>query len=180
MEKQIKNIGKFLSLVLRHEPQHMGLTLNEEGWASVPELIEKFNQRGVRLDFAMLQLVVDTNDKKRFSFNEDKTRIRASQGHTVEVDLNLPEQTPPEFLYHGAADKYINAIRQHGLQKMKRHHVHLTADIETARQVGQRRGRPVILVIKALALHEQGHKFYLSANGVWLTDFVPPAFILFE
>lgn len=177
MEKQIKHISKFLSLVLRHKPEHIGLTIDKEGWASVTELIEKINQKGVRLDLALLQLVVDTNDKKRFAFNDDKTRIRASQGHTVEVELDLQPQTPPELLYHGAADKYVAAIQEHGLFKMERHHVHLTADIETARNVGQRRGRPIILVIKALAMHEQGHKFYLSANGVWLADHVPPEFI---
>jgi putative RNA 2'-phosphotransferase len=178
MEKQIKHISKFLSLVLRHEPEHIGLTLDNEGWANVNELIEKINKKGLRLDLTLLQIVVDNNDKKRFAFNEDKTRIRASQGHTVEVDLNLQPQTPPEFLYHGAADKYMDAIRAHGLHKMERHHVHLTADIETARNVGQRRGRPVILVVKALVMHELGHKFYLSANGVWLADHVPPEFIV--
>lgn len=168
-----------MSLVLRHEPEHIGLTLDQEGWASVPELIAKINQKGIQLDFATLQLIVDTNDKKRFVFNDDKTCIRANQGHTIEVDLNLPVQIPPTVLFHGTAVKNIAGIRQQGLQKMERHHVHLSALKETALQVGQRHGKPVLLVIQALAMHEKGHAFYLSNNGVWLTDQVPTAFIEF-
>jgi putative RNA 2'-phosphotransferase len=179
MEKQLKHISKLLSLVLRHEPEHIGLTLDQEGWANVPELIEKINQQGVQLDFATLQIIVDTNDKKRFAFNDDKSRIRANQGHSIEVDLNLPAQTPPTVLYHGTAEKNIAAIRQHGIQKVERHHVHLSALKETALQVGQRHGKPALLVIQALTMHEKGYAFYLSNNGVWLTDQVPPEFIDF-
>jgi len=179
MEKQLKHISKLLSLVLRHEPEHIGLILDPEGWASVPELIEKINQQGIPLDFATLQIIVDTNDKKRFAFNDDKTRIRANQGHSIEVDLNLPAQMPPAVLFHGTAEKNIAAIRQHGIQKVDRHHVHLSAVKETAMQVGQRHGKPALLVIQALVMHENGHTFYLSNNGVWLTDQVPPAFIDF-
>lgn len=177
MEKQLKHISKLLSLVLRHEPEHIGLILDNEGWAHVPELIEKINQKGIRLDMATLQIIVDTNDKKRFSFNDDKTRIRASQGHSIEIELNLAAQIPPAVLFHGTADKNLAAIRENGLHKMDRQHVHLSAHEETAWKVGQRHGKPVILVIQALAMHEQGNKFYLSDNGVWLTDHVPPAFI---
>ncbi|OQP65964.1 RNA 2'-phosphotransferase [Niastella vici] len=179
MEKQLKHISKLLSLVLRHEPEHIGLTLDPEGWASLPELIEKINQQGIPLDFATLQIIVDTNDKKRFAFNDDKTRIRANQGHSIEVDLNLPAQMPPAVLFHGTAEKNIAAIRQHGIQRVGRHHVHLSAVKETALQVGQRHGKPVLLIIQALVMHEKGHTFYLSNNGVWLTDQVPPAFIDF-
>jgi putative RNA 2'-phosphotransferase len=179
MEKQLKHISKLLSLVLRHEPEHIGLTLDQEGWASVPELIEKINQQGIRLDFATLQIIVDTNDKKRFAFNDDRSRIRANQGHSIEVDLNLPAQTPPAVLYHGTAEKNIEAIRQHGLQKMERHHVHLSALKETALQVGQRHGKPALLVIQALTMQKKGYAFYLSNNSVWLTDQVPPEFIDF-
>ena len=179
MEKQLKHISKLLSLVLRHEPEHIGLTLDNEGWAAVPELIEKINQQGIRLDFATLQVIVDTNDKKRFVFNDEKTCIRANQGHSIAVDLSLPVQIPPAVLFHGTAEKSITAIRQQGLQKASRHHVHLTAMEEIALQVGQRHGKPVVLVIQALVMHEKGHAFYLSNNGVWLTDQVPPAFIEF-
>ena len=179
MEKQFKHISKFLSLVLRHQPEEIGLTLDHEGWADVAELIAKMNKKGGKLDFATLQLVVDTNDKKRYSFNEEKTRIRANQGHSVEVDLNLEPKVPPAILYHGTTDKHIDVIRQYGLQKMRRHHVHLTTTEATALNVGSRHGKPVLLAINALKMHEQSYAFYLSANGVWLTDHVPPAFIDF-
>jgi len=179
MEKQLKHTGKFLSLVLRHEPQKIGLTLDHEGWANVAELIEKVNKKGIQLDFATLQIIVDTNDKKRYSFNEDKTRIRANQGHSIEIDLNLAEQVPPATLFHGTAERFIDAIRRHGLQKMNRHHVHLTAHEATARNVGSRHGKPVVLVVNALVMHQQSHVFYLSDNGVWLTDEVPADFIDF-
>ena len=179
MEKQHKHISKFLSLVLRHQPEEIGLTLDHEGWANVAELIEKMNKKGGKLDFALLQIIVDTNDKKRYSFNEDKTRIRANQGHSVDVDLNLVAQEPPAMLYHGTTSKYIDVIRKHGIQKMNRHHVHLTTTKATALNVGSRHGKPVLLEINALKMHEQSYEFYLSANGVWLTDEVPPAFIDF-
>jgi putative RNA 2'-phosphotransferase len=179
MEKQLKHTSKFLSLVLRHQPEEIGLTLDHEGWANVAELIEKMNRKGGKLDFATLQLIVDTNDKKRYSFNEDKTRIRANQGHSVDVDLNLEPQVPPVILYHGTTDRYIDIIRQNGIQKMNRHHVHLTTTKATALNVGSRHGKPVLMAINALKMHEQSYTFYLSANGVWLTDQVPPAFIDF-
>jgi putative RNA 2'-phosphotransferase len=179
MEKQLKHISKLLSLVLRHEPEHIGLTLDQEGWAAVPELIEKINQQGIRLDFTTLQIIVDANDKKRFAFNDDKTRIRANQGHSIEIDLSLPVQIPPAVLFHGTAEKNIAAIRQQGLQKIARQHVHLSAVKETALQVGQRHGKPVLLVIQALIMHEKGYAFYLSNNGVWLTHHVPASFIEF-
>jgi len=177
MEKQLKQISKLLSLVLRHEPEHIGITLDNEGWTKVPELIEKINKKGINLDFATLQIIVDTNDKKRFAFNDDKTLIRASQGHSVEVELNYKPEIPPTVLYHGTAIKNVPAIRENGLQKMNRHHVHLTASEDTALKVGQRHGKPVILTVQALLMHEQQFVFYVSDNGVWLTDHVPAAFI---
>ena len=179
MEKQLKHISKFLSLVLRHEPAQIGITLDEEGWVDVTELIEKMSKKGTRLDFETLQTVVDTNDKKRFAFNEDKTRIRASQGHTVEIDLNLPSQVPPTILYHGTAITNLPIIKEKGLVRMERQHLHLSAEEGTAKNVGGRHGKPVVLVIQALAMHEKGYVFYLSANGVWLTDHVPAEFIEF-
>lgn len=180
MEKQLKQISKLLSLVLRHEPEYIGLALDQEGWAHVPELIEKVNQKGIQLDFATLQIIVDSNDKKRFAFNDDKTRIRANQGHSIDIELNLAAQTPPAILFHGTADKHITAIREKGLLKMDRQHVHLSAHEETAVKVGQRHGKPIVLTVQALAMHEQQYVFYLSANNVWLTDHVPPAFICFS
>jgi putative RNA 2'-phosphotransferase len=177
MENKLKHISKLLSLVLRHEPEHIGLTLDEQGWTKVPELIEKVNTTGLPLDFATLQIIVDTNDKKRFAFNEDKTLIRANQGHSVEVNLQLLQQAPPAVLFHGTADKTLPLIQKNGLLKMNRHHVHLTAHEETAFKVGQRHGKPVILSIQSLAMHEQQFVFYLSDNGVWLTDHVPVHFI---
>jgi putative RNA 2'-phosphotransferase len=179
MEKQLKHISKFLSLVLRHEPEQIGLTLDEEGWADVAELIEKMSKKGAHLDFETLQMVVDTNDKKRFAFNEDKTRIRASQGHTVEIDLNLPPQVPPTILYHGTAISNLPVIKEKGLVRMERQHLHLSAEQGTAKNVGGRHGKPVVLTIQALAMHKKGYVFYLSANGVWLTDHVPAEFIEF-
>jgi putative RNA 2'-phosphotransferase len=177
MEKQLKQISKLLSLVLRHQPEYIGLALDDQGWAKVPELIEKINQKGIPFDFATLLVIVDTNDKKRFAFNDDKTLIRASQGHSVDIELNLDAQMPPVVLFHGTAEKYLGAIRQNGLLKMNRQHVHLTASEETALTVGQRHGKPVILTVQALLMHEQNYAFYVSENKVWLTDHVPVAFI---
>lgn len=177
MEKQIKHISKLLSLVLRHEPQHIGLTLDENGWANVETLIQKVNNKGVALDFETLQTVVDTNDKKRFAFNDNKTLIRASQGHSIEVELNLKEKKPPEFLYHGTVEKFLEAIKKQGLKKMSRQHVHLSKDRETAIKVGSRRGLPVILIIQANEMNKEGYIFYLSDNDVWLIDEVPVKYI---
>jgi putative RNA 2'-phosphotransferase len=179
MEKQLKHISKLLSLVLRHQPQHIGLTLNENGWACVTELIKKINATGNNIDFTLLQKVVDENDKKRFTFNDDKTMIRASQGHSIEVELDLKIVAPPDFLYHGTVAKYLTAIRSEGLKKMSRQHVHLSKDKETAIKVGSRRGAPVILNVQANFMHAAGYTFYLSANEVWLTDEVPAKYIEF-
>ena len=126
-----------------------------------------------------LEEIVATNSKQRFAFNEGHTRIRASQGHSVSVDLDLPIKEPPQFLYHGTVSKFMDAIRMQGLQKMSRQHVHLSADIDTAKLVGSRRGQPIILRIDSAAMQTAGHKFYLSENGVWLTDEVPASFIDF-
>lgn len=179
MEKQLKHVSRLLSLVLRHQPEHIGLTLNENGWANVNELVEKINAKGNNIDFAILQTVVDTNDKKRFIFNEDKTMIRANQGHSIEVELDLKEVAPPEFLYHGTVLKFLEAIKNDGLKKMSRQHVHLSKEVQTATIVASRRGVPVILTINAMVMHTEGFKFYLSENGVWLTNEVPAKYIEF-
>jgi putative RNA 2'-phosphotransferase len=177
MGKRLQHISKLLSLVLRHQPENLGLTLNENGWANVNELIEKINTKGNNIDFAMLQIVVDTNDKKRFIFNEDKTMIRANQGHSIEVELDLKEVVPPDFLYHGTVLKFLEAIKKDGLKKMSRQHVHLSKEVQTATIVASRRGVPVILTVNAMVMHTEGFKFYLSENGVWLTDEVPSKYI---
>lgn len=166
-----------MSLVLRHKPEEIGLQLNEQGWAKLDELISKMNAKGVNVNFEIINTVVETNDKKRFAFNEDKTLIRASQGHSIEVELTLSEIVPPDTLYHGTATKYLDSILKTGLQKQKRQHVHLSATIETAKAVGSRHGKPVILIIGAKMMQEAGFKFYLSENKVWLTDVVPVEYI---
>lgn len=177
MNKENARISKFLSLVLRHKPETIGLTLHEGGWALVDELMSKMNEKGIALDAELLQFIVHNNDKKRFAFNEDKTMIRASQGHSVEVDLDLPVSTPPDVLYHGTAAHLLDAVLAEGLKRQRRHHVHLSAEAATAVSVGGRHGRPVLLEIDTRSMQEAGHVFYISANGVWLVDEVPPAFI---
>jgi putative RNA 2'-phosphotransferase len=177
MTTQLKHISKFLSLVLRHQPEEIGIQLNENGWVSVGELIERMNAKGIKVDFDTIENVVATNDKKRFAFNEDKTLIRASQGHSIEVELNLVAVAPPDILYHGTTVNYLDSILVTGLKKQNRQHVHLSATVDTAKAVGSRHGRPVILTIDARAMHEAGFQFYLSANKVWLTDSVPVQYI---
>ncbi|OWP87928.1 RNA 2'-phosphotransferase [Flavobacterium covae] len=176
-EKEIKNISKFLSLILRHSPETINLKLDENGWADVEELITKSNKNRKLLDFETLQYVVETNDKKRFSFNDDLTKIRANQGHSISVDLELQPQTPPDELYHGTVAKFMDAILKDGLQKMSRQHVHLSKDKETAIKVGNRRGGAIILKINTHQMTKDGYLFYCSENGVWLTDEVPPKYI---
>ncbi|MDB5392093.1 MAG: Phosphate acetyltransferase [Planctomycetaceae bacterium] len=179
MATDVVRVSKFLSLILRHEPQKIGLTLDEQGWAEVEDLVRQANQNGQRLTRDILDRVVAQNDKKRFAFSEDGKRIRASQGHSIEVDLALAPLAPPELLYHGTATRVVDAIRVQGLDKRERQHVHLSLDTETARKVGQRHGKPIILVVRARDMFQAGHQFFLSANGVWLTDRVPVEFLVF-
>lgn len=176
-EKETIRTSKFLSLILRHEPERVGLKLDEAGWASVSELLDAVNRHGTSLTLEGLKQVVATNDKKRFAFSDDGLRIRASQGHSLEVDLQYEPQTPPELLYHGTPERFVESIRRTGLNKGERHHVHLSPDLQTASKVGQRRGRPVVLTIRSGDMHGAGHQFYLSANGVWLVEHVPAQFI---
>lgn len=179
-EKERKRISKFLSYVLRHHPELINIELDGNGWANVQELMEKSKSKEVFLTLEMLKEIVETNDKKRFSFNEEETRIRANQGHSLSnVDLEMEAQEPPTVLYHGTVAKFVDAIQQEGLKKGSRQHVHLSADIETAKNVGGRRGKPIILKIEAQKMYESEYTFYLSANGVWLTDHVPVKFIIF-
>lgn len=177
MDKQLKHTSKFISLVLRHQPEEIDLHLDENGWANVSELLEKMNKKGIQIDFGTLNTIVETNDKKRFAFNDDKTKIRASQGHSIDVNLELQPIAPPPVLYHGTTGKYLDSIFKTGLQKQSRQHVHLSATIETAKAVGGRHGKPVILTVDAKAMQDEGFLFYLSANNVWLADEVPAQFI---
>ena len=173
-------ISRFLSLVLRHQPETIGIVLSNDGWTSVDGLIAAVNRHGQALDFETLEHVVETNDKKRFAFSDDGEMIRANQGHSVEVNLGYQPTAPPEFLHHGTVARFLPSIRENGIQKGQRHNVHLSASREVANTVGKRRGEPVILTVRALEMNAAGHEFHLSANGVWLTDFVPVQFIQFE
>jgi putative RNA 2'-phosphotransferase len=171
--------SKFLSLVLRHQPGHIGLTLDASGWADVGELIERAAARGVTLTRELIAEIVATSDKQRFALDAAGTRIRANQGHSVDIDLGLEPTEPPAILFHGTASANVTAIRSEGLKPGNRQHVHLSRDEATAVRVGQRHGRPVVLRVFAGKMWAQGAPFYCSANGVWLTPAVPPEFIEF-
>jgi putative RNA 2'-phosphotransferase len=173
----IVKTSKYLSRALRHQPERLGITLDDAGWVDVDVLLAACATRNFRLTRAQLNRVVAENDKQRFAFSADGTRIRASQGHTVAVDLGLVVQTPPAVLYHGTNTKVEAAILVEGLRPMNRHDVHLSTDIETARRVGARRGRPVVFVVAAGRMAEDGHEFRRSDNGVWLIAAVPPAYL---
>lgn len=177
IESKKKKISKFLSYILRHHPELIDLNLDEKGWANVNEIIAKSANDNQGFTFEELNEIVETNDKKRFVFNEDKTRIRANQGHSIGIDLNLKPQQPPELLYHGTAQANVDSILKTGIEKRSRQHVHLSLDIETATKVGMRHGKPIILTISTGKMFEDGILFYLSENNVWLTDFVNPCYI---
>lgn len=174
MSKHLKEVGRLLSLVLRHEPGHIGITLDQEGYVRVDDLLVALDRHGKTIDRAGLAWIVQENNKQRFGFSADGSRIRANQGHSVAVDLGLTPVQPPEQLFHGTAESSVASILREGLQSQSRQHVHLSTDAGTATQVGGRHGKPVILVVNSGALHRSGHAFYCSANGVWLTDHVPP------
>jgi len=169
--------SKFLSLVLRHKPEEIGLVLDQNGWASIDELIALANARGTKLSRPEIESIVENSDKKRFAISADGTRIRANQGHSVDIALGLEPQTPPERLYHGTATRFLESIRATGLHSASRQHVHLSTDLATAEKVGSRHGKPVILTVNAAQMARDGHLFYLSENGVWLTDTVPSKYL---
>lgn len=170
-------VSKFLSLVLRHQPELIGIVLDENGWTDVNDLIVNANKHGVALSLEIVKHIVDTNAKKRFALNDSGTWIRANQGHSVEVDLGYKAETPPPILYHGTAMNVVDKILKEGLDKRARHHVHLSSNLDTAVKVGQRHGKPVVLEVLASEMVAEGHTFYLSDNGVWLTDNVPVKFL---
>jgi putative RNA 2'-phosphotransferase len=176
-EKRVVKISKYLSKHLRHAPERIGLTLQPGGWVAVDDLLRACAQHNFPITRTQLEEVVAKNNKQRFAFDETSTRIRASQGHSVEVDLQLESAVPPDVLYHGTAHHLVETILREGLQKMRRHHVHLSSETKTARNVGARHGKPVVLQVDAQAMHAAGFSFHRSANGVWLVDSVPPQYL---
>lgn len=176
-ETRLVHASKFLSKHLRHAPARIGLTLEPGGWVTVDTLLAACARAGMPLTRAELDEVVERNNKRRFAYDATGARIRANQGHSVAVDLQLAPQTPPDVLYHGTGEGAVEAIRREGLKKMRRHHVHLSPDVQTALVVGRRHGRPVVFAVDAAAMARDGFTFYRSENGVWLVDAVPPHYL---
>jgi putative RNA 2'-phosphotransferase len=179
MADRFVKTSKFLSLVLRHEPELIGIELDPAGWVSVSELLRACQAHGRSLTLEELREVVLNNDKQRFSFSEDGLKIRANQGHSVPVELGYSAAVPPDILYHGTVEKFLSSIRKEGLKRGARHHVHLSHDAETAVRVGKRRGTPLLLRVESGRMQQDGYQFFLSANGVWLTGHVPPGYLIF-
>ncbi len=169
--------SKFISLILRHKPEAIGITLDEHGWAGVDELIKGVS-RTCPLDMEILEEIVASDEKQRYSFNEDKTLIRANQGHSIPVDVELPVVSPPEILYHGTGEKYASSIEKTGLISKSRLYVHLSGDVGTARKVGSRHGRPVVYEVMSGKMGSDGQVFYRSVNGVWLVEEVPAGYLV--
>ncbi|MBW4488256.1 MAG: RNA 2'-phosphotransferase [Trichocoleus desertorum ATA4-8-CV12] len=174
---RLVKVSKYLSKHLRHQPERLNLALGAGGWVAVDELLTACAQHQFPISREELEAVVATSDKKRFSFDSTGELIRANQGHSVEVDLQLEPQLPPDILYHGTGDRAVEMILQSGLHKMSRHHVHLSQDVETARKVGARHGRPVVFAIDAAAIHQAGYLFFCAENGVWLVDHIPSEYL---
>ncbi|WP_395644755.1 RNA 2'-phosphotransferase [Terricaulis sp.] len=170
-------ISKTLSYWLRHKPESAGLALSADGWADVDAVLAALAAQNQPGDVDTLLAVVETNDKQRFELSPDLARIRARQGHSIEIELALAPVTPPNVLYHGTVERFLAAIMADGLRRMGRHHVHLSAELETARRVGARRGDPVILIVDAAAMARDGHVFFVTGNGVWLTEQAPAAYL---
>lgn len=177
MGKFENQLSRFLSLVLRHDPGSIGLQLDENGWAKLTELIDCMKTHGKKVDHAMIVRIVETSDKQRFRLSDDGLSIRANQGHSIDIDLKLEEKSPPQWLYHGTAAKSLPAIVREGLCKQSRQHVHLSVDRETAKKVGARHGKPVVLEVAAQLMVQHGYRFFQAENGVWLTDHVPPDYL---
>lgn len=175
-DKTIKNTSKFLSYVLRHKPDSIGLSLDEHGWAKVSDLLKQAKSHGRDVDIDLLKEVVANNDKKRFEFSQNSKHIRASQGHSIKIDLELKSTVPPDVLYHGTAVRNLSSIFANGINAGNRHHVHLSTTIETARSVGGRHGKPIALEVDSRRMHEDGFEFMCSANGVWLTAHIPSGY----
>jgi putative RNA 2'-phosphotransferase len=176
-EQRVVKVSKYLAKHLRHQPERLGIRPDEAGWVEVDELLAACARHRFPITRAELDHVVAANDKQRFALDPGRRRIRANQGHTIEVDLDLPVATPPDVLFHGTTERFLDDIRRDGLRPMGRHDVHLSADERTARRVGARRGRPVVLTVDAAAMVAAGHTFRTSANHVWLVSAVPPEFL---
>ena len=178
MSGDLTSLSRFISLILRHKPDTVGLSLDRQGYVGIDALIEAINSKSrFFIDVSMLDFIVRTDNKKRYSYSSDGTMIRANQGHSVNVDLGLKEYTPPRVLYHGTGKKYLESILREGLKSKSRIHVHLSSDKDTAVDVGKRHGKPVVLKVEAGLMYSKGYKFYLSENGVWLCDSVPVEYI---
>lgn len=173
---QLVKVSKYLSYVLRHRPDEIGLNLDSSGWVETKDLIEKSVAHGRPLDLGLLQAAVKADDKQRYSFRDDFRLIRANQGHSVDIDLSLESSAPPDYLYHGTATRFMDSISEQGLLKKERHHVHLSECIETASSVGKRYGALQLLKINAKKMHDEGFPFWRTDNGVWLVDSVPPQY----
>lgn len=172
----LKETSKYISLILRHKPETIGITLDEHGWADVGELISGIAKTH-EMNMNILEEIVSTDEKQRYSFNDDKTKIRANQGHSIQVDVELEEIKPPEILWHGTGEKFTGSIDEQGLIPKSRLYVHLSKDEKTALKVGTRHGKPVLYIVKAEEMFKDGYKFYLSKNGVWLTKEVPVKYL---
>ncbi len=175
--KSLTELSKFIALILRHKPETIGISLDQNGWADVGELIDGMNKSGHSIDMDTLMEIVRTDEKGRYSFNDDKTKIRANQGHSINVDVELKEAIPPEILFHGTGERFSESIKSEGLKPMSRLYVHLSKDVETAVKVGKRHGKPFVFTVKTGEMYRRGYKFWLSENGVWLTKTVPPEFL---
>ena len=181
-ERRLERLSKFISMILRHKPQVIGITLDEHGWADVNELIKGINETGEEIEFSKdtLETIVKTEKKQRYSFSQDRTLIRANQGHSIPVDVELEKKEPPKVLYHGTGVKSVKAIQEKGLLPMERLYVHLSTDVETATNVGKRHGTPVIFKVNAEQMQKDGYDFFQSVNGVWLTKEVPAKYLELE
>lgn len=175
--KQITHISKFLSLVLRHQPETIGIQLDQNGWADIEELLDRAKKHGIQFDRELLNHIVATNSKKRFAFNATLDKIRASQGHSIEIELGYTNQKPPEILFHGTGETSVQSILEKGLEKRSRQHVHLSPDFDTAVKVGQRHGKPFVFKVLAKQMYIDNFQFFISDNGVWLTDHVPVKYL---
>lgn len=176
-EKQLLKTSKFLSLVLRHQPEIIGLELDQNGWVDINDLLQKSNNHGQQLDRHILNHIVATNSKKRFAFNDNLDKIRASQGHSIEIELGYTNQKPPTLLFHGTSEQSVQSIQVSGLEKRNRQHVHLSSQIETAINVGKRHGKPVVFKVQAEQMYLDNYAFFFSDNCVWLTECVPPKYL---
>ncbi|EOY7134189.1 RNA 2'-phosphotransferase [Clostridioides difficile] len=186
-EDEVKSMSKkdklsiFISLILRHKPETIGIKLDKYGYADVNELIEKINNTGRNINIEILEQIVKEDNKQRYSFNDDRSKIRANQGHSINVNVELRELEPPKYLYHGTATRFLDNIKNEGIIKQSRLYVHLSRDIDTAIKVGKRHGTPVILKINTGKMYENGYKFYLSENNVWLCEYIPFEYVeIFE